>query len=513
MATNPQYVRYQGENNVYDTATGKIVTYAEAQQKNLFAPGVIKDITGANPYASQPITQASFSGQTLTPYEMSQIKPVQAANTNTNLDKGATTANTYLNNVITAANVNRNYDKEIADVNAALASAKKVSQGLEDTQLFATKDIANNPDFTQTLAQRRTAFLSSPQSPLWEERILAQRELQSAVENQNALFTRIDRQTALDNASFQKALDIFNIMKPDIKQYAVDKNGDMVGLVYDPTTNGFSSQTLIEGVDLPKGKYTNADIQVTANGTYFSGIDAATGEPVFKKISNVTNQAATVPGLTVPSTGANAPYADALANVSAYLPADQAKRAQATVSDYLTKGNTAGAKQYLQNLVYSAVPAAQQSAVIGRFQALNNLSDVQSALAEYTAAGGNTNLLTGKVEEFAQKVGVTSNPELAAIANRINLSIQAYRQAISGAAFTESETKQYNAAFPSTGNVKELNEAKIKSLQAAFNANNKAIVQQYIGPSNYDALFGTSTAAPAGNNIGSQFVNSNPLGI
>lgn len=66
------YVRYQGQNNVYDTSTGKIVTYEQANAQNLFQPGKIQDVATPNPYA-QPITAESFGGKNLTAYEKSQI--------------------------------------------------------------------------------------------------------------------------------------------------------------------------------------------------------------------------------------------------------------------------------------------------------------------------------------------------------------------------------------------------------------------------------------------------------
>jgi hypothetical protein len=47
------------------------------------------------------------------------------------------------------------------------------------------------------------------------------------------------------------------------------------------------------------------------------------------------------------------------------------------------------------------------------------------------------------------------------LATQINVAIQNYRKAISGAAFSEAEAAEYAAIFPSTKNSKELNDALI----------------------------------------------------
>jgi len=198
---------------------------------------------------------------------------------------------------------------------------------------------------------------------------------------------------------------------------------------------------------------------------------------------------------TQPAPFANGQNADvtsirsAVGTIASYLPEARAQATRRAVEAQLAAGNIEGAKQTLQSSVVSALPAEQQNKAFGRIQAIDQLQNIQSLLSDYTAKGGSTNVFTGTIESIQQKVGNTSNPELAALGNKIAMSMISYRNAVSGAAFTESEAAQYNKLFPSIGKVTALNTALIDSLITTFNQNNESVIGTVIGRDNYKTLF------------------------
>jgi hypothetical protein len=140
--------------------------------------------------------------------------------------------------------------------------------------------------------------------------------------------------------------------------------------------------------------------------------------------------------------------------------------ARDTLDEFIEVGDFEGAKEHIFTLTRRNSSTTDQSKLSGKEEANIAIDEIESALKEYVDNGGTTNLLSGKIEEFNNNVlKQTGDSTLAEIANRIALAIQSYRQAISGAAFTKDESKEYQRVYPSIGNTPELNEAKINALR------------------------------------------------
>lgn len=206
----------------------------------------------------------------------------------------------------------------------------------------------------------------------------------------------------------------------------------------------------------------------------------------------------------------NQSLVDAFNFTSGRMSADERKANTSYFNGLLNAGRIQDAKDFVKSVVIANVPPVEQSKVIGRDQAIASLKDIKTNLDSYVTKGGDTGILTGTTESILEKVGKMKNKELATISNDIVLAIQAYRQAISGAAFTESESKQYEAVFPSVGKNPELNDAKITSLVNTFDRNNRVVVQSVIGASNYDKIFNSSfgtTPSGSKSSEGSTFIS------
>lgn len=185
------------------------------------------------------------------------------------------------------------------------------------------------------------------------------------------------------------------------------------------------------------------------------------------------------------------------------------------VDDYIASGDNAGAMEHIKTTILGAVGATEKKNVTGRDDALTSVYEIERLLDEYTSMGGNTGLLTGKVEDFNKKVlKRTGNSELAYIANEIAMAIQKYRQDLTGAAFTESEAKEYNSIFPSIGKSPTLNRALINSLKSQYERNQRKFWERQLGgTANYNKLQNLAGTPIVGVGDLSRFSTSNPMPI
>jgi hypothetical protein len=175
-----------------------------------------------------------------------------------------------------------------------------------------------------------------------------------------------------------------------------------------------------------------------------------------------------------------------LTNISSGV---QRKAIEDGLDDFISSNDAVGAKDYLLKIARERVSAQEEKWVKGREDALFALGDIERLLSDFTAKGGNTGLISGNIEKLQQSVlKRTGNQELAFIANEISLIIQKYRQELTGAAFTESEAKEYAKLFPNIEKSPQLNEALIKSMRNAYERNLRLFYERELGRGNFQKL-------------------------
>lgn len=295
----------------------------------------------------------------------------------------------------------------------------------------------------------------------------------------------------------QQLLSVMSQLQPKtVGSPITDAAGNVTILQQDPMTGEIFTQSLGQIAPAKEKDYT-PDVQEYL----FAKENGYTGDFLSfirkKSLAEDTNGGGGISGISgIPSSlgTQGTVLADAFNNAVVRLPKDRAARASQQFQQYLSSGNTDAAKQYLQSVVLSSIPAADYSKVAGRFEGLAALDEIEGLIDTYESAGGNTGILTGSSEAILNKLGKTKDPVLAEVENAIKLAIFSYRNAVSGAAFTESEGKAYEEAFPSIGKGGELNKAKVASLRSMFNRNNRVAVETIIGPGNYDAIFAQKTS-------------------
>lgn len=161
-----------------------------------------------------------------------------------------------------------------------------------------------------------------------------------------------------------------------------------------------------------------------------------------------------------------------------------------SVDRSLEDGDIVRVKEILIKGAIDTLGTEQAKKVRGDQRAVELFNEISVDLAEYEAKGGETGIFKGTKEKVAQKIGRTTDPELARIANKIQIGIQKYRQAVSGLAFTESEAVEYRDIFSSISKTKDLNTAKLESATDVLSGNVDFILSSIIGGTAFDELFG-----------------------
>lgn len=115
------------------------------------------------------------------------------------------------------------------------------------------------------------------------------------------------------------------------------------------------------------------------------------------------------------------------------------------------------------------------------------MSDIDSALDQYYANGGSTNIFSGSFEKTLNKLGEVDDPELVELATQIASSLQVYRNAVSGTAYSVQEGKEIANVFPGINKSQGLNDAIISGRMKAFDSTINGAYRTVLG-SSYDEL-------------------------
>jgi len=317
---------------------------------------------------------------------------------------------------------------------------------------------------------------------LAENCVLFAREMaDGTIDKTRGLFTKQDKQDAIDRVGVKdpsqfKAGDVILTGEGDWGHAAIISSIDENGIM-----------TLSES-NYDTGKVTNGR-QLDANDPTVLGAlpaDGAPDETVF--IGNEENE-----GFNPSITGniTNDMIEDVLGNVSVGLTKDKAKNFQQGVERFLKNGQIGKAKDLIERAAIEGVDTETGKVIQGNEVLLTLIDDVERDLQEYEALGGETGIFTGNAQKVQEALGKVGDPKLAKLANKIQISIQKYRKAISGAAFTESEGAEYKAVFPSTDKTAELNAAKISAIKDVSALQNEAMYKMLLGEDSYTKLFGS----------------------
>lgn len=114
--------------------------------------------------------------------------------------------------------------------------------------------------------------------------------------------------------------------------------------------------------------------------------------------------------------------------------------------------------------------------------------DMANGLKDFYTAGGDTNIVKGNFESLAGSLGTVSDPKQREIATRIEASLQAYRKAISGTAFSNQEAKSIASIFPGIDKTESLNNSIISARTDIFQKQLDAAYETVLPKDVYQSL-------------------------
>jgi hypothetical protein len=103
--------------------------------------------------------------------------------------------------------------------------------------------------------------------------------------------------------------------------------------------------------------------------------------------------------------------------------------------------------QYMRNVALKSLDAPIRSAIDGRLTALRQIDDIQETLAALRQAKDGKPIPEGLIGYNVEKVknffGKTGNPEYKSLVAKLVSTLQAYRQSMTGKAFSSKESDEY----------------------------------------------------------------------
>lgn len=173
---------------------------------------------------------------------------------------------------------------------------------------------------------------------------------------------------------------------------------------------------------------------------------------------------------------------------------EEVSRATKTLTGYLADGNEKQAKEYLQQLALGNLSGTDKSDAMKRTQSINALTAIKEKLNNYVEKYGDTNLLTGTIQNVQQALGTAGNPEAASLNSELTSLLQQARVNVTGAAWGAQETKEYEQMNANIGNTRKLNMALIDTSLDMLNRNNASSIEWVIGKDTYDQLYRPKTS-------------------
>lgn len=157
------------------------------------------------------------------------------------------------------------------------------------------------------------------------------------------------------------------------------------------------------------------------------------------------------------------------------------KQNLANMQKYVANGDYNTAYKQIENTVSKILTGDNKTQYDAKRIAIPAVEDLKTKLQAYTDAGGKTNLLKGKFEDIAAKLGEVSDPKYKALATDLKISLQKYRHDMSGAAFSAQEAADYASVNPSGTNSLNLNLSIIDGMLSNFKTQVDSTVDTYAG--------------------------------
>lgn len=241
----------------------------------------------------------------------------------------------------------------------------------------------------------------------------------------------------------------------------------------------------------------NDDGTVTLSESNYNGDKKVTNDrrisindkTIYGAIRGTPKVGAAVVGLP-PEVQSNYKNAMSAALTSGRITGTDAQKRNREFNAALASGNLEQARQLILNTATAQMTADERNRAFGRATALSAINDIKKYIDEYTANGGNTNLLVGTTQDIANKLGTTIGYDQAYIQARILGALQSYRKSMTGVAFGPQESAEYAKLFPGLGKTGAFNAALLDAFRDGIDNQTRSILEYQLGSDNYENLFG-----------------------
>lgn len=196
---------------------------------------------------------------------------------------------------------------------------------------------------------------------------------------------------------------------------------------------------------------------------------------------------------------ASGEYANVINAVSGLVGATKAPAVKNAIATSLANGDPTTAYANIANAVEDSLTGTNKTKFADTRTDIGVMGGMREAINAYTQAGGNLGYLKGTADTIAKKFGqLAVDPKFAALGVQLQREFQAYRLAMTGAAFSPAESKEYAAVNPRTNASLDLNLATIDGALAQLTNRVTSTINQRIPEAQkiYDLANGKSSNTP-----------------
>lgn len=172
-------------------------------------------------------------------------------------------------------------------------------------------------------------------------------------------------------------------------------------------------------------------------------------------------------------------------------------------------GDLEGLQSTIRQAAVEGENADTKKMVAGRRDALSALADIESMLGQI----GDTDILSGSIEDVVRKLGETTDPRLAGVGSRMSQSLFDYRRAMTGVQFSVKESDQYNKLWPSYQNSVPVNKELIDAMRTQMELADRNFWERKLGKAGAELVGAVKkpAAAPPAHLPANASISSRPV--
>lgn len=134
----------------------------------------------------------------------------------------------------------------------------------------------------------------------------------------------------------------------------------------------------------------------------------------------------------------------------------------------------------IKNNARNLMPSTIATDVLQLEEAQSQLLSIDALLKEFYDSGGSTDIFKGTYENILNKLGQVNDPRLVNLATQIQVALQAYRNAVSGTAYSVQEGADIASIFPGINKTEGLNtaimNARIDSMSGRIDSSYRNVI-------------------------------------